>query len=273
MLRRSGLSEPRRVRLSHVERLLKTLSHRDVAILETLARVRIASGYQLERLHFSDLGSRSRQVKRWQVLKRLVEARALMPVERRIGTAAHGSDKLRYILDSAGLRVLRMRARREATEEPVRRPRIPGDRFIDHMLAITELYVELTELSRLGGFTLEIFDVEPRWPDGAGGRLGPDAHVRLVRDGERYSWWFEADLETESQPTLKGKLMAYLDFVQRGQQGPGSVVPWVLVGVQTAARQQMVQRIVNSLAEPADYLFRVALLPDCVMTMAREFVS
>ena len=267
------MSGPRRVRLSHVERLLSTLSPRDVAILDTLARVRIASGSQLERLHFYDLGSRSRQVKRWQVLKRLVEARALLPVERRIGTAAHGSDKLCFTLDSAGLRVLRMRARAEAGNASVRRPRIPGERFVGHVLAVTELYVALSELSRLGGFEVDAFDVEPRWPDGVGGRLGPDAYVRLLRGGEHYSWWFEADLGTESQPTLHKKLAAYLDFVQRGQLGPGSVMPWVLVGVRTEARQVAVQRIVNSLVEPADYLFRVALLPDCVTAIVKEFIS
>ena len=263
----------RRVRLSHVEQLVNTLSPRDVAILKTLYQVRIASGSQLERLHFSDLGSRSRQVKRWQVLKRLVEARALMPVERRVGTVAHGSDKLCYVLDSASLRVLRLRANAEAANAPIRRPRIPGERFVNHMLAVTELYVALAELSRLGGLTVEAFDVEPRWPDGSGSRLGPDAYVRLQRGGEYYSWWFEADLGTESQSTVEGKLAAYLDFVQRGQVGPNGIVPWVLIGVSSETRRTAVQRIVNGLGELADYLFRVALLPDCVTTITKEFVS
>lgn len=267
------MSGPRRVRRSHVERLLGRLSFRDIAILETLAQVRIASGSQLERLHFTDLGTRSRQVKRWQVLKRLSDARALMPVERRVGTAVNGSDKLSYALDSAGLRVLRIRANAEAANTPVRRPRLPGERFINHMLAVTNLYVEIVELSRLGGFAVEVFDVEPRWPDGAGSQLGPDAYVRLLRDGEYYSWWFEADLGTESQPTVHRKLAAYLDFVRRGQLGPGGVMPWVLIGVQTEARQAAIQRIVNGFGELADYLFRIALLPDCVIAMTKEFIS
>jgi hypothetical protein len=220
------MTRVRRVRLSHVEQLLNALSPRDVAILETVARVRTASGSQLERLHFSDLGSRSRHVKRWQVLKRLVDARALMPVERRVGTAAHGSDELCYLLDSAGLRVLRIRASAEVASAPIRRPRIPGERFIKHMLAVTELYVALIEHSRLGRFTVDAFDVESRWPDGLGSRLGPDAYIRLLRGGEYYSWWFEADLGTESLPTVHAKLAAYLDFVQRGQVGPGDVMPW-----------------------------------------------
>jgi hypothetical protein len=67
-------------------------------------------------------------------------------------------------------------------------------------------------------------------------------------------------------------LVAYLDFVQRGQLGPDGVVPWVLVGVPTGARLTAVQRIVNTSAEPADYLFRVAALGDVVGTMAKEFL-
>jgi Replication-relaxation len=266
------MSGPRRVRLSHVERLVNTLSTRDVGILETLSRVRIASGSQLERLHFSDLGPRSRQVKRWQVLKRLTEARALMTVERRIGATGGGSDKQCYILDSAGLHVLQLQARASGGV-PIRRPRIPGDRFLNHALAVTELYVALVERSRLDDFRLEAFEVEPRWPNGVGGWLGPDAYVQLAHDDEHYSWWFEADLGTESLPTLEKKLTAYLDFVQRGRLGPGGVVPWVLIGVQTEPRQTMMQRMVNRLPELAGYLFRIGLLVECTILMEKELIS
>lgn len=263
---------PRRVRLAHVERLLGTLSPRDIGVLETLTRIRIASGSQLERLHFHTLRPRSRSVKRGQVLKRLVDARALIPIERRIGAAGGGSDKQCYALDSAGLRVLRLRAHANGVA-PIRRPRVPGDRFVSHALAVTELYVKLIELSRLGGFQLTAFQVEPRWPDGIGGRLAPDAYVQLEHGGEHYSWWYEADLGTESLPTVQTKLAAYVDFVQRGQVGPAGIVPWVFVGVPTTGRQQAVQRLVNRLPDVADYLFRISLLPDAAIGMMKEFVA
>ena len=212
-------------------------------------------------------------MKRWHVLKRLADARVLMPVERRIGTTLHGSDKLCYALDSAGERLIRLRMNAEAREPTRRRPRVPGDRYAAHTLAVAELYVALVELSRVGGFVLETFKVEPRWPNGSGGYLGPDAYARLSRSGEYYSWWIEADLATESVPTLRRKLLTYLDFVERGQPGPDGVVPWVLIGVPTEARRVAVQRIVNGLPELADYIFRVSLLPDVTTAMLKEFVS
>lgn len=266
------MSQPRRVRLSHVERLLGSLSPRDIAVLETLARVRVASGLQLERLHFADLGTRSQKVKRGQVLKRLVDDRAVIPFERRVGAAARGSEMTRYTLDSAGLRVLQLRANANGATR-VRRPRVPGDRFVSHTLAVTELFIGLSESARLGGFRIIAFDVEPRWSSGSGGWLAPDAYVLLERDGERYAWWFEADLGTEDLSTIRTKLATYLDFVQRGQVGPNGVVPWVLFGVPTMGRQQAVQRLINQLPEPSSYLFRVGLLSECVMLIEKELIA
>lgn len=150
---------PRRVRSPYVEQLAEALSDRDWAIIQSLDRVRLISGLQLERLHFSDLTGHSRSVMRWRVLKRLVDVRVLLPVERRIGTAHRGSAKLCYALDSAGIQLVRLRA--SLTGSPVRRPRVPGERFVAHTLAVTELYVALVEQSRLESFTLADFEVEP----------------------------------------------------------------------------------------------------------------
>lgn len=109
---------PQRVRTPYVEQLADRLSPRDWAILETLDRVRLATGIQLERLHFSSLtNARSRAVMRWRVLKSLVDARVLLPLGRRVGTALHGSAELRFALDSAGQQLIRMRERREDLQQ------------------------------------------------------------------------------------------------------------------------------------------------------------
>src|ERR1700737_4867435 len=94
--------KPQRVRKPYVEWLAGRLSSRDWAIIESLTLVRLVSGLQLERLHFSELKGRSRSVMRWKVLKRLVDARVLVSLDRRIGFSAHGSTGLCYALDSAG---------------------------------------------------------------------------------------------------------------------------------------------------------------------------
>ena len=103
----------------------------------------------------------------------------------------------------------------------------------------------LVERSRLGGFNLAKFQAEADayWPNGVGGSIKPDAFIRLEREGAADFWWYEADLATESLPTVHGKLLAYLDFVQRGQLGPDGVVPRVLIGVPTSKRRTAVQSL------------------------------
>src|SRR5579859_5444723 len=98
----TGLGPGRqRVRMPYVEWLAERMSPRDWAIIESLDRIRLATGLQLERLHFHELEERSRSVVRWKVLKRLVDSRVITSLDRRIGYAHRGSAVLRYALDSA----------------------------------------------------------------------------------------------------------------------------------------------------------------------------
>lgn len=270
-----GQAVPQRARRPYVEWLVQALSARDWAIIATVHRVRLASGVQLERLHFSNLAGRSRSVMRWRVLKRLTDARVLIALERRIGTAQRGSAKLCYGLDSAGERLIRLQTNRESLDAPVRRPRIPGERFVAHTLAVTELYVTLVERARLGRFILEEFQAEAAsyWPNGLGGWIKPDAFIRIRRAGVTDYWWYEADLATESLPTIRAKLLAYVDFANRGQLGLDGIVPRVLVGVPTAKRQAAVQSVTQTLPRPADALFVVAAMPEVAQVMESELIK
>lgn len=267
------MRRPVRVRMPYVERLVSTLSARDWAIIDTVYTLYVVSGSQLERLHFTNLSLQSRSVMRWRVLKRLVDARVLVALERRVGAARRGSAKLCYALDSAGLQLMRLRMNAGSPDTAVRRPRVPGERFIAHVLAVSELYVSLIEHSHIGRFTVETFQAEPAaWVrDGLGGWLKPDAFVQLRADTVNDYWWVEADLATESLPTVRSKLLAYLDFVARGQFGPDGVVPRVLIGVKEEQRQRArrmaIQRLVNTLPTPAEYMFQVAELGEAAGVM------
>jgi hypothetical protein len=261
--------------MPYVERLAARLSERDWAIIATVHRLRLVSGGQLERLHFSNLSLHSQSVVRGRVLKRLADAHVLMPLERRIGSAQRGSDKLRYGLDSAGQRLVHMRANADANGIVVRRPRMPGERFFAHALAVGDLYVSLVERSRVGQYALDDFQAEPAaWVrDGLGGWLKPDAFAKLRHSDVADYWWIEVDLATESLPTVRSKLLAYLDFVERGQLGPDGIVPRVLIGVPTRARLIAVQRLVNALPTPADYMFRVVELTNAAALMEHELMD
>ncbi len=254
----------RRVRLPYVEWLAHMLTARDWAIIKTVYDFRIVTGLQIEQLHFSELAMRSRSVMRWRVLKRQVDARILTTFDRRIGTCRRGSTQLRYVLDSAGQRLIRLQLNREIPDARVRRPRLPGERFVAHALAVTELYVALVEHSRLGRFVLDDFKSEggAYWPNGLGGWIKPDALVKLHQGSVADYWWYEADLATESLPTIRAKLVVYLDFVHRGRLGPDGIVPRVLIGVPTSKRQLAIQSVIHSLPEPAVFMFSVVLMPD-----------
>jgi hypothetical protein len=262
---------PQRVRISHVEWVADRLSDRDRAIIGTINRLRIATGLQLERLHFTDLSGRSRNVKRWQVLKRLVDWRVLMPLTRRIGGPLHGSAKLVYALDSAGQALAAFDANRQAVAMQVRRPGPPGERFVAHTLAVSELYVRLTEIAARRAFQLTAFDAEPAcWVrSGLGGWLKPDAYAVLSSDDYDDALWIEVDRATEHLPTLRRKLVSYLDFMQRGQLGPGGIMPRVLLTVPGEGRLDAVRSLLAHLPAPADRLFHLAQESDAAVYLAQ----
>lgn len=274
--RRPGKARPR---MPVVERVLEGLTVRDWSIIRLLYQLHLATGSQLERLVFPNLLiNHSRHVVRGRVLKRLVDSHVLITLDRRITAAGHRSGELCYALDVNGYRVLQIRANRETPDIRIRRPWLPGDRFVRHTLAVTELYVSLEELSRRSLFVINAFKAKKyaHWPNGLGGWLRPDAFIQLrhreVADYWHY-WWYEADMGTESLPTLQAKLLSYLDCAQRGQLGPDGIIPRVMVGVVTVKRKAAVEAWLEGLSAPAAELFRVADMPKVAQVMADEITE
>jgi hypothetical protein len=126
---------------ARVAALREALSERDWAITQDVARLRLASGAGLEQLHFAELNAASRPVVRQRVLGRLVQARVLGTLARRIGGVRAGSQGLVYYLDVAGRRLLNG-ARRSGGP--------PGERYVRHVLAVADLYVALVTAARAG---------------------------------------------------------------------------------------------------------------------------
>lgn len=263
LLSRSG--GPRRVRAGHVERLRQSLSERDWAVLHDVARLRLVTGGQLERLHFVNLGAVSRPVVRRRVLGRLVQARVLATLERRIGGVRAGSEGLIYYLDTAGQRLL-------VPDGVARKIDPPGERYVRHVLAVTEVYVSLTEQAQAGNLRLDRFEAEPAswWDDGRGGRIKPDGQVRVSNLDHADAWWLEVDLATEHLTTLKRKLGAYLDFFRRGQLGPDGIMPLVLVTAPSAKRCSEIVRLIRQLPQQGEELFTVALHNDAAEVIVRR---
>jgi hypothetical protein len=249
---------PARCSPQQVAWVRERLSQRDWQVLEAVNRLRILTGAQIERLFFDDLPSAcSRTVSRTRVLRRLVSWRTLLPLGRRIGGSAHGSTVTIYGLDSTGQLLIRHRQATDGQPERVRRPIATGPRTQAHTLAVSELFVALTEQARRHRFHLADYQAEPScwWTTGTGGHLKPDAYVRLELGPVIDHWWIEHDEATESLPTLRRKLLAYLDFVNRGQLGPGGVQPRVLLSTISEARCVALMQLARSLPEPAAHLF------------------
>jgi hypothetical protein len=253
---------PQRVRQRHIDWLTDRLSPRDWQILDFLRISRLLTGTQLERLAFIDLVGHSRSVVRWRVLKRLVDWRVLVPLNRRIGGAARGSAGTVYALDSAGQALARFRATEHGDESrSPRRPGVPGERFLRPRAHLSELYVQLVEASRGGGFELVEFRAEPdAWhPDSLGGWLKPDAYVLLASGDVEDCWAIEVDKATEHLPTIRRKIETYLDFMQRGQLGPHGMMPRVLITVPDDTRRAAIQGMLDHLPPLAENLFRVVV--------------
>jgi len=246
---------PTRVRPAHVDRLAARLSPRDWRVIETVNRLRVVSGWQLERLCFAELGSaRSRTVTRSRVLGRLVRERVLVAVGRQIGGAGRGSTVQAYALDVAGRQLVVRRQLGEAERLRVRRPGAPGERTLRHTLAVSELYAQLVEQAPAADARVATFRAEPGawWPNGLGGFIKPDAYVVLGRGDVRDHWWAEVDLATESLPTIRAKIQTYLSFRERGARGPDEVLPWLVISTTTAKRRAAIAELVRRLPEAAE---------------------
>src|SRR5262245_49793571 len=130
--------------------LRHSLSERDHHVVATLARVRVATGAQLGRLHFGDVGPRQQR----DTLARLENLSVLARLPRTVGGVRAGSAGSVFVLGLAGQRLA----------QSGRRPHRPwsvGAAFLTHSLSVTEVFVQLTEADRAGRVRLVGFDGEP----------------------------------------------------------------------------------------------------------------
>lgn len=259
-----------RVRVPYAVSVADRLTPREWEVLGTLRRCRAATGMQLQRLHFAELGGGA-QVVRSRVLRRLAARRVIKAERRRVGGPGAGSASPVYLLDTVGATVLRMRTDPDAeTSRAVRPAALPGDRFLAHLLAVTELYVQAVEADRSGRFRLAAFAAEPAswWTDPYERVLKPDAFLRVARiEPERVTdrWWVEVDLGTETIPTIAARLRQYAKFRASGATGPGGLVPDVLVATVDARRAATVRA--HAIPATDTDMFAVADFPDAIDTI------
>jgi hypothetical protein len=148
--------------------------------------------------------------------------------------------------------------------------------FQSHVLAVSELAINLTERARTGACQLEEFRAEPgcwRWfPGLAGGRqvLKPDAYVRLGIGEFELTAFIEQDMDTESLPTIARKLAVYIDYWRSGtEQHKHGVFPRVWWLVPDITRLRGIGAAIQTVPADARDLFTVALTNQAATLLTR----
>jgi Replication-relaxation len=262
------------VTAGRVRDLTRILSQRDLEILETVAQLRFVAGSQLQRMHVTS-GTRlgNERVSR-RVLQRLVSLEVLDRLERRVGGAATGSEGYVYVLAVGGQylahkrEVLAKRRRRRAT--------VPGQLFVHHALAVSELHARMVEADRAARFQLLERTAEPAcWrpflrADGAKLILKPDSYAQVSIEGERVRYLIDVDRGTEGSRTLDRRLRIYCQYHSSGyEQARHGVFPKVLWLARTDKRMQVIADVVSYLPPKTQPLFEVAHFDQAIDVMTR----
>ena len=258
-------SRRRYVTARRLAELEASLSSRDLMVLWTLGRVRLATGGQLARLEFHDVSLRQARAG----LASLTERRLLARLCRTVGGVRAGSAGYVYCLDVAGQRLLRRH------HERTHRPWTTGMAFVAHTLAVTELYVRLIEAQRAGELRVMDFVTEPAsWrtfhgPGGARSVLKPDARVHVLVGGFEDRWFVEVDRGTEATTTVARTCDRYRQYWASGQeQAIAGVFPRVLWLVPDEHRREQLLDVVGRQPADAGVLFAVGLFDAAIQRIS-----
>ncbi len=263
------MTEVERLGSRQLENLGRELSDRDMAVLETAARLRFLTTRQIEHLHFADHATpltAARVCRR--VLNRLTNDRLLDRLDRRVGGLRAGSASYVYCLGPSGDRLVRAGQVR-------RRRREPSRTFLFHTLAIAQVVVDLTVGERRGDFESLRIETEPAcWRTvqasiAGDERLKPDLFVALAADDYEYRWFVEVDLGTESIAALLRKCRLYDSYYRTGhEQHEHGVFPQVLWLVDTHRRLTQLTEALDHEPGLAEGLFLVASATQAIKVLS-----
>lgn len=248
---------------ARARRVADRLSHRDFAVLGSLRDFRLMTGAQLRRLHFGgeQLATQARKAR--AALARLTDQQVIVRLRRRVGGIRAGSDGYVYGLSGLGYAVLDLETATVQRHRGVTQTKLA---FQSHVLAVSELVVELREYESAGLCDIEELCAEPdcwRSTSGIAGQrrvLKPDAYVRMGVGDYELAAFIEIDQDTESLPTITRKLGVYLDYWRSGQeQQARGVFPLVWWLVPSRDRLDGIARTIRRLPVEAHALFSVAL--------------
>lgn len=250
-------------------RIRSQLSERDWGIVRFIQQHRYATTTQLRRVFFCEHASQSAATRACvRVLDRLLTQRMLTRLERRVGGVRHGSASFVWCLDVLGDRLTR------EEHQARRRHHEPSFAFLVHILAVTDIHVQLAEAASAGAFHLTAVQVETEaWrpyvaPAGAQRILKPDLMVTVSTETYDDHWYLEVDLGTESMPILLRKCTAYDDYRRTGRpQREHGVFPRILWLLPTRGRVERLSAAITADPRLPDRLFTCIAAGDLLPTI------
>lgn len=250
---------PARLTIPRLRQLATELADRHTAAVQHLSRARVLTGAHLDRLlprPDTATAPRTAQRARQRAMTHLCRLGLVAVLDRRIGGVRAGSAGHVHVLTPAGHKLAAILTGGQLPAGQVRRFRAPGPMAVAHALDIAEIYVQLVEASRGGGFDVAAFVTEPAtWWREVGVSLRPDAYTVLAAPTHRDCWWLEIDRDTESVPRLREKLRDYLDHFTSGGLGPDGAAPRVLITVPESRRRGVIADVITGLPPPAAEVF------------------
>lgn len=211
MQKRQHLQCPQKVSLSYVRAALEQTTTRDRAILDTIYENAVVSTQQIRLVHFPDVAETNPAPvsRRMALLRRL----GFTDIKRMAGDRRNF-----HMLGPAGISFMANQWKQRP--DSLRRSymsRVSSDMFLNHRLAITDLYADLKVAEHRDAGSLLMWQSDGAFWFvfrflGCDYKLYPDARGSWLdgTTGEQVDFLFEVDLGTESYGILERKFGKYL---------------------------------------------------------------
>lgn len=250
---------------SDIGKLRERLTSRDLAVLADVAKYRLLTTRQIQRLHFDRVHPTPLAAARAcnRALARLRDMHILRTLGRRIGGVRAGSAGFVWYIGFTGERVLQL-IDPGAAQRGRRNYREPSRHFTEHTLAIAELAVQTLEAGGDGALEVLELQTEPdSWQQslsqfGTVQMLKPDLRLVTASGDYEHHWFIEIDLDSEHLPVIRRQCAAYQTFRAVGRyQAAYGLFPAVLWVTPAPARAAAIRAAVAGTAGLDPALFRV----------------
>lgn len=244
------------------------MTDQQLKILQFLADARMATSSQIARLFFAETSTQRAKIRRANLAtKQLKEAGLIYRQPRKIGGWTKGSASYVWSLTYKGWK--KLKEQDNSLSLRFRNKVDFSQNHVEHTLAVTEIFVELKELERLGKIELEEFQFEPkswRYYSDIGGSsliLKPDAFAKIVVGEYEDFFFFELDRSSESLTRIVNTCKKYVHYYNTGiEQRVNKVFPFVLWIVPDERRKENISKVIHQKLNNFWQMFQVVTLDE-----------